>query len=151
MHGAQEDLHTCYAQIKLFQLFLLCQYFQYILQLIYLLTFFYADNFHSRNILQHHMIYRIHIHNYLDSKKSFIASTFINQFFAFTPAFIIIPTLLIVKNTCIQSTLAFTYFMLFYMPRFISSWHKPKHFYIISFFFIKYLWMSKISSTEIAS
>ena len=39
------------------------QYLQYILQLIYQLTFFYTFNFYSLNILQHHMIYQIHIHN----------------------------------------------------------------------------------------
>ena len=42
------------------------KYFQYILQLIYQLTFFY--NFQISSILQHHTIYHIHIHNYWDSK-----------------------------------------------------------------------------------
>ena len=50
--------------LKLFQLFLIHQYFPHIPQLIFLLSFSYHYNFHSLNILQHHMIYRIYIHNY---------------------------------------------------------------------------------------
>ena len=41
--------------------------------------------------------------------------TFVNQFFAFISAYIIIPPLLIVTNICIYSTLGFTCFMPFYM------------------------------------
>ena len=48
---------------------LLLQHFQYILQLVYQLIFLCTNNFCNLNILQHHMIYRIHIHNYLDSKQ----------------------------------------------------------------------------------
>ena len=44
------------------------QYFQHIIQLIYQLTFFYTYSFYNLNILQHHMIYHIHIHNCYDSK-----------------------------------------------------------------------------------
>ena len=44
------------------------QYFHDILQLIYQLTFSYIYSFYNLKILQHHMIYNIHIHNYLDSK-----------------------------------------------------------------------------------
>ena len=62
----QEHTH-CHAQIKLFQLFLLHQCFQYIAQLIYQLIFSSTDNFHSLDIHQHHMIYHIHTHSYLDS------------------------------------------------------------------------------------
>ena len=40
--------------------------------------------------------------------KSFIAYTFINQMFAFTSAFIIIPAFFIVTNTAIKSTFTFT-------------------------------------------
>ena len=40
------------------------QYFYYILQLIYQLSFFYTYNFYNLNILQHHMIYHIHTRNY---------------------------------------------------------------------------------------
>ena len=40
------------------------KYFYYNLQLIYQLDFFCTYNFYSLNILQHHMIYHIHTHNY---------------------------------------------------------------------------------------
>ena len=40
------------------------QYFEYILQLIYQLFFFYTYNFYNLNILLYHMIYHIHTHNY---------------------------------------------------------------------------------------
>ena len=39
------------------------QYFHYILRLIYQLTFSTLAVFYNLNILQHHMIYQIHIHN----------------------------------------------------------------------------------------
>ena len=44
------------------------QYFSDILQLIYQVRFFYTYSFYNLNILQNHMVYHIHIHNYLDSK-----------------------------------------------------------------------------------
>ena len=37
------------------------EYFQYILPLIYQLTFLFIYSFHNRNSVQHHMIYYIHI------------------------------------------------------------------------------------------
>ena len=37
------------------------QYFHYLLQLIYQLTFSQTYKFHNLNIRQHHMIYHIHI------------------------------------------------------------------------------------------
>ena len=40
------------------------QYFNCILQLIYQLFLFYTYNSYNLNILQYHMIYRIHTHNY---------------------------------------------------------------------------------------
>ena len=58
-----------HAQLRLFFPVLRHQYFQYILQLIFELILSYICNLHSLNILQHHMIYHIHIHNYQDSKK----------------------------------------------------------------------------------
>ena len=54
------------------------QYFHYILQLIYQLIFFYTYSFYNLNILQHHMIYCIHIHNYQDS-NSILCCIFICQ------------------------------------------------------------------------
>ena len=53
--------------------------------------------------------------------KFFIAYAFINRFFAFTPASIIIPTLFIITNTMFESTFKFTCFMPFYGLCFISS------------------------------
>ena len=51
--------------------------------------------------------------------KSFIAYAFI----AFTPAFIMIPTLVIITNTTVKSTFTFyaLHFMSFYASCFISS------------------------------
>ena len=40
------------------------EYFHYILQLIYQLFFFYTYNLCNLNIIQYHMIYYIHTHNY---------------------------------------------------------------------------------------
>ena len=40
------------------------QYFHYILQLIYQLTFFYNYSLCNLNILQHHIIYHFHTRNY---------------------------------------------------------------------------------------
>ena len=40
------------------------KYFHYILQLTYQLFFFYTYNFYNLNILQYHMIYYTHSHNY---------------------------------------------------------------------------------------
>ena len=57
-----------YLRATLFNVIFSHQYFQYILQLIYQLNFFHAYNFNNLNILQRHMIYHIHIYNYLDSK-----------------------------------------------------------------------------------
>ena len=51
--------------------------------------------------------------------KSFMAYAFINQYFAFTPAFIIIPTLVIITNTTVKSTFTLTHFI--YASYFISS------------------------------
>ena len=45
------------------------QCLHYILQLIYQLTFFYIYKFYNLNILQHHMIYHIHNHNYQNYKQ----------------------------------------------------------------------------------
>ena len=53
-------------------------YFHFILQLIYQLSFFYTYSFYNLNILQHHMIYHIHIHSYLDS-KSILCQIFLCQ------------------------------------------------------------------------
>ena len=39
------------------------QYFHYVFQLIYQLTFFYTYSFYNLNIPQHHIIYHIYIHN----------------------------------------------------------------------------------------
>ena len=112
-----------HAQLKLFLLVFLLQHFQYILQLIYELISFYIYSFHSLNIHQHHMVYHIHTHNYYDPNKSFISYTLIDQLFTFifTHAFILIPTLFIITNTVIQSTIAFTRFMPFYVSCFIDS------------------------------
>ena len=44
------------------------QYFHHILRLIYQPSIFYTYSFYNINILQHHMIYHIHILSYLDSK-----------------------------------------------------------------------------------
>ena len=46
------------------------QYFHYILQLIYQLTFFCTYSFYNLNILQHRMIYHIYIHSCQDSNKN---------------------------------------------------------------------------------
>ena len=51
-------------QLKFFQLALFLQYFQYILQLIYLTTFSYTYNLNNLNTRQYHKIYRIRIYNY---------------------------------------------------------------------------------------
>ena len=69
----QEDLHTflCLAEcssINVVPAIFASLIFHDILQLIHSLTFFCTYNFHSLNILQHHMIYGIHIHNYQGSK-----------------------------------------------------------------------------------
>ena len=53
--------------------------------------------------------------------KSFFAYTFINQFFAFIPAFIIIPTLFIIRNITVKSAFTLTRFTPFYASCFISS------------------------------
>ena len=53
--------------------------------------------------------------------KSFIAYAFINQFFAFAPAFIIIPTLLVIRNTTVKPTFTLTRFRPFFACCFISS------------------------------
>ena len=50
--------------LMLFLLFLLHQHFQYLHQTIYQLFFSCTGNFHSLTIYLHHMIYRIHTHNY---------------------------------------------------------------------------------------
>ena len=73
MHTAQElhsqELHIFYNHLELnyksfyFNVILLHQYFHYILQLTYQLTIFYTYTFYNLNILQHHMIDLIHIHN----------------------------------------------------------------------------------------
>ena len=63
-------------------------YFHYILQLIYLLTFFYTYSLYNLIILQNHMIYHILIHNCRIPIKSFITYSFVNQFFTVTSAFI---------------------------------------------------------------
>ena len=55
-------------RLKLFQIFSLLQYFQYILQLIYQLIFSCSYSFYSLNIHQHQMIYHNHTHNEQDSK-----------------------------------------------------------------------------------
>ena len=55
--------------------------------------------------------------------KSFIAYAFINQSFAFTPAFIIIQTLFCITNTTVKSTFTLKRLMSFYASCFISSWH----------------------------
>ena len=54
--------------MELYLKFRFHKYFHYILQLIYQLLFFYSYNFYNLNVLQYHMIYPIHTHNYLDSK-----------------------------------------------------------------------------------
>ena len=51
-------LHSFYLKVNFF----------HILQLIYHLTYFYIGSFYNLNILQHHMIYHIHIQNCLDFK-----------------------------------------------------------------------------------
>ena len=60
--------------------------------------------------------------------KSFITHAFINQFFAFTPTFIIIPMLFIITNACIQSI--FRLFMPFCVSCFISSLRQTEYFNI---------------------
>ena len=70
------------------------QYFNYILRLIYELIVFYTYNFHNLNILQHYTIYHIRITIARIPKKYFITYSFVNYFFAFTSAFIFVPTLL---------------------------------------------------------
>ena len=65
------------------------------------INLFYTCRFYNRNILQHHMIYRVHIHICWTPVKSFITHSLVNQFFAFTSAFICIPSLFIIKNTSI--------------------------------------------------
>ena len=50
--------------IDLYLKFHFHKYFRYILQLIYQLSFFYTYNFYDLNILQYHIIYHIHTHNY---------------------------------------------------------------------------------------
>ena len=47
-----------------YEAFYFHQCLQYILQLIYQLICFYTYNYYNQNVLQHHMIYYIHIHNY---------------------------------------------------------------------------------------
>ena len=60
-----QELHTFYDHLKLhYQSFHFHQYFHYILQPVYQLVSFYIYNFQNLNILQHHMIYHIHIYNY---------------------------------------------------------------------------------------
>ena len=65
-----QELHTFYkhsVELHLkfhYKAFHFHQYFYYILQLIYQLSFFYTYNFYNLNILQHHIIYHIHAHNY---------------------------------------------------------------------------------------
>ena len=119
--------HRSCTRSNLFQLVLFLQYFQYILQrswaqLIYLLTPFCTYKFYSLNA-------RYKITGFITftltttriPNKSFIAYAFINRFFAFTPASIIIPTLFIITNTMLESTFKFTCFMPFYAFCFISS------------------------------
>ena len=56
-------------QLFLFSLTILTSSkFYYILLLIYQLIFFYICNFYNQHIHQHHVIYHIHTHSYLDSK-----------------------------------------------------------------------------------
>ena len=40
------------------------QYFHYLLQVIYQIICFCTCNLYNINILQHHIVYHIHIHNY---------------------------------------------------------------------------------------
>ena len=66
MYSAQE-LHFFYLQSILFKLFLILWQFNYILQPIFPLIFFYTWNFHNLNIPLHYMIIHIHTHSYLGS------------------------------------------------------------------------------------
>ena len=104
------------------------QYFQYILwrswaQLIYLLiffcTFFVIVIVQILTKITGFITFALTITGI--PNKSFIAYAFINQFFAFTPAFIIIPTLLIIRNTTVKPTFTLTHFRAFFACCFISS------------------------------
>ena len=64
-----QELNLCIFLVKVIWAIFASSKFEYILQLIYLLTFFYTCNFHSLNIHQHHMIYHIYNHNCSDSKQ----------------------------------------------------------------------------------
>ena len=93
--------------------------------------FFYTYNFYNPNTHQHHMIYPIQTHNYQDSNYIlYHTHTFTNQLFTFPLTFIIILTLFIIKNTCLQSTFTLVRFMPFYVSSFISSRHQIEYFNI---------------------
>ena len=75
VHYARTTL--AFMLIFTFTLFLLHQYFQYALQLIYQLFFFCTYIFHNLDITQHNMIY--HIFTFIITRipnKSFIEHTF---------------------------------------------------------------------------
>ena len=93
-------------------------------------NFFLHLHFYNLIILQHHMIYRIRIHNYQDSK-------YIPHHIHLCQSILYIhtciyhhSTLFIVTKTCIQSTFTLTRFMPFYVSCFISCWHQIEHFKI---------------------
>ena len=106
-----------------FQLSLLLQRFQYILQLIYQVIFYALTIFIVQILpnIKQFVTFTLIITRILN--QSFMTYTFIDLFFTLTPAFIIISTLFIITNTCVNSTFAFICFMLFYVSCFISSWH----------------------------
>ena len=65
-----QELHIFHNHLQFYyKSFHFHQYFHYTLQLVYQLVFSYIYDFHNVNILQHNMIYYIHIHNHLDSKQ----------------------------------------------------------------------------------
>ena len=64
MYNIQElHLFLCSFSLAIFT----SSMFQYIIQSVYQIFFFYTCNFYNLDILQYHMIYYIHIHNYQDS------------------------------------------------------------------------------------
>ena len=73
MYTVQEHLHTfsysfsCSA--KVISAILISEIFSGLTSTNLSTNFFCTYNLNSLNILQHHMIYRIHIHNYYDFKK----------------------------------------------------------------------------------
>ena len=123
-----------YFQKELFWLILLLQYFQYIYQLTYQLVFFCIYSFYSLDIHQYRNFIAFTLTIAWIPNKSFIAYTFISQFFIFTSAFFLFHRCLLLQ--IIPSNL---HIHLHVSCHFINLVSLVLFIYNVLFFFIKYL------------